>query len=65
MNEEREDFAAKLLLIESEAELLLRELPPGVPRDRLQRVAITAKLLRERLGVVVGESVPAPKPKGS
>jgi hypothetical protein len=51
LNEEREDFAAKLLLIEREAEMLLEDLPPGVMRSRAQHIVTTARLLRSRLDV--------------
>jgi hypothetical protein len=49
INDEQEDFAAKLLLIETEASLVLKELPPSVTRDRLQHIATIAQLLRARL----------------
>ena len=50
MNQEQADFAAKLLLIQSEAQLVLRELPPGAARDRLQHIATVAEILRARIG---------------
>lgn len=49
MNEEQQDFAAKLWLIESEAALVLETLQPGVIRDRIQHIAAVAKLLKARL----------------
>jgi hypothetical protein len=63
MNAEQEDFAAKLLLIQNEAKLVLRELPPGVPRERLQHIATVAELLRERLAVASTGILPAPRTK--
>ena len=51
MNEDREDFAAKLTQIEREAKIVLEDLPPGVMRDRVQHIATVAALLRARLGV--------------
>jgi hypothetical protein len=63
MNEEQEDFAAKLMLIEGEANLVLEDLPPGVMRDRVQHIAITARLLRARLDVASTVVLPASPPK--
>lgn len=54
MNEEQRDFAAKLELIHKEASALLRGLPPGVLRERLNHIATVAQSLLVRLG--------APKP---
>ena len=54
MNEEQRDFAAKLELIHKEANALLRGLPPGVLRERLNHIATVAQSLLVRLG--------APKP---
>ena len=51
MNQEQGDFAAKHLLIEREAVLVLEDLPPGVTRDRLQHIVTVARLLRARLDV--------------
>ena len=52
MNEEREDFAAKLLQIEEQANMALQDLEPGLTRDRVQHIAIVARMLRYRLDVV-------------
>jgi hypothetical protein len=60
MNDEQEDFAAKLILIEQEAKLVLEDLPPGVMRDRLQHIVTVASLLRARLDVASSVIVPAP-----
>ena len=49
MNDEQQDFAAKLFLMEREARLLLEDLPPGLMRDRLKHIITIAALLRERL----------------
>jgi hypothetical protein len=57
MNNERQDFAAKLFLMEREAQLVLEELPPGLMRDRLKHIITLAALLRERID--------PPKPKKS
>jgi len=54
VNEEQRDFAAKLELIHKEANALLRGLPPGVLRERLNHIATVAQSLLVRLG--------APKP---
>jgi hypothetical protein len=48
-NEEQHDFAAKLAQISKEAQRMLRELPPGVVRDRLQHIATVGELLLEVL----------------
>ena len=55
MNDERQDFAAKLFLMEREAKLVLEDLPPGLMRDRLKHIITLAALLRERID--------PPKPK--
>jgi hypothetical protein len=55
MNDERQDFAAKLFLMEREAQLVLEDLPPGLMRDRLKHIITLAALLRERID--------PPKPK--
>jgi len=39
MNDEQEDFAAKLALIEREATLAVEDLPPSLVRDRVQNIA--------------------------
>ena len=51
MNEEHEDFAAKLLQIEEQANQALNDLPAGLTRDRVQHIAIVARMLRYRLDV--------------
>ena len=58
MNEEREDFAAKLELIEREAELAAQDLPPSTVRDRIQHIAVVAQLLKARLDVAAGDILP-------
>ena len=55
MNDEQQDFAAKLFLMEREARLVLEDLPPGLMRDRLKHIITIAALLRER--------IEPPKPK--
>jgi hypothetical protein len=63
MNGEQEDFAAKLILIEQEARLVLEDLRPGPMRDRVQHIATIAQLLRARLNVASSVIVPAsPRP---
>ena len=57
MNDERQDFAAKLFLMEREAQLVLDDLPPGLMRDRMKHIITLAALLRERID--------PPKPKKS
>jgi len=52
MTEERDDFAAKLLQIEEQANMALVDLPAGLTRDRIQHIAIVARMLRYRLDVV-------------
>lgn len=51
MNEEHDDFAAKLLQIEEQANMALNDLPAGLTRDRIQHIAIVARMLRYRLDV--------------
>lgn len=51
MNEEHEDFAAKLQQIEEQANMALNDLPAGLTRDRVQHIAIVARMLRYRLDV--------------
>ena len=63
MNEEQEDFAAKLVLIEREASLVLEDLTPGVLRDRVQHIITVAKLLRARLEVASSVIVPPQPPR--
>jgi hypothetical protein len=50
-NEENDDFAAKLLQIEEQANMALNDLPAGLTRDRVQHIAIVARMLRYRLDV--------------
>ena len=50
VNEEQKDFAAKLELIAKDASVVLRGLPPGVMRERLQHIASVAENLLLRLG---------------
>ena len=52
MTEERDDFAAKLLQIEEQANMALVDLPAGLTRDRVQHIAIVARMLRYRLDVI-------------
>ena len=67
MNEERNDFQARLLLIVREAEALVDTLPPGVARTRAQHIATAARLLSSRLDVAaplsLSPDVTAPLPK--
>lgn len=63
MDSEREDFAGKLLLIEKQASLCAHDLPPGLFRDRIEEIAMTAKLLRARLDVAAAAILPAAKTK--
>lgn len=63
MNEEQEDFAAKLIVIETEAGRVLEDLPPGVIRDRVEHIATVARLLRARLDVASSLILPA-QPRG-
>ena len=55
MNEEQQDFAAKLLLIQNEANFVLRDLPSGIVRDRLQHIATVAEMLLARIGTTSGD----------
>ena len=43
----QEDFAAKLVLIEIQTSRALDELPPGVMRDGMQRIAAVVRLLKK------------------
>jgi hypothetical protein len=63
MNEEQEDFAIKLTMIEQQAKLVLDDMPPGTMRDRIQHIATTAKLLRQRLNVASTLILPTHAPK--
>jgi hypothetical protein len=59
VDDEREDFAGKLLLIEKQATLCAQDLPPGALRSRIEEIATTAKLLRARLDVASPAILPA------
>lgn len=59
VDNEREDFAGKLLLIEKQALFCLQDLPPGLFRERIEEIATTAKLLRFRLGVASAAIAPS------
>jgi hypothetical protein len=69
VNEERNDFQTRLLLIVREAEALMDTLPPGVSRTRAQHIATTARLLQARLHVaaplIVSPAVTPPPPKSN
>lgn len=58
MDADNEDFSAKLLIIEWEANLVAEDLPLGAPRTRVEQVATMARLLRFRLNVVPGAILP-------
>jgi len=60
--DERDDFAGKLLLIEKQALLCAQDLPAGVFRSRIEEIATTAHLLRQRLGVAADAILPARPP---
>lgn len=49
MNDESNDFIAKLRQIEEQANALSAELPPGLAKTRLQQILVLAKTLRGRL----------------
>ena len=51
MNEQLEDFAAKLMLIEQEARLVLEDLRSAGMRERVEHFLTVAQLLRARLNV--------------
>ena len=59
MTEERDDFAAKLLQIEEQANMALGDLPAGLTRDRVQHIAIVARMLRYRLDVAAVAMLPS------
>jgi hypothetical protein len=61
MNEEHQDFAAKLQQIEEQANLALADLPSGLARDRVQHIAIVARMLRYRLDVATVVVLPNPR----
>jgi hypothetical protein len=46
MNKEQADFAAKLLQIEEQANSALQELPAGLVKNRVQHIAVVARMLR-------------------
>ena len=58
-NEEHDDFAAKLLQIEEQANMALNDLPAGLTRDRVQHIAIVARMLRYRLDVAAVVVLPS------
>lgn len=63
MGEEKQDFDAKLLMIEELARLSLDEDPAESLRNRLEAIAVTARLLRLRLQVLtLSASADEPKP---
>ena len=51
MNEEQADFALKLAMIESEANLVAYDVPFGVARNRILHISTTARLLKARFDV--------------
>ena len=59
MDRDQEDFAAKLTLIDREANLVLEDSPPGAARERVQHIAMLARLLRLRLDVASSIILPA------
>lgn len=64
MNEEKQDFDAKLLMIEELSRLSLDEKPGDGLRNRLEAIAVTARLLRFRLQVLdLRPSTDQPKPR--
>ena len=63
MDEEKQDFDAKLLMIEELARLSLDENSADTLRNRLEAIAVTARLLRFRLQVLeLSPSTHQPKP---
>ena len=60
MTEERDDFAEKLQQIEEQANMALQDLPSGLTRDRVQHIAIVARMLRYRLDVASIVILPNP-----
>lgn len=63
MSEEKQDFDAKLLMIEELARHSLDEDPADTLRNRLEAIAVTARLLRFRLQVLdLSPSAKKPKP---
>lgn len=64
VKEEKQDFDAKLLLIEELARLSLDENPADTLHNRLEAIAVTARLLRLRLQVLdLRPSADEPKPR--
>lgn len=63
MNEEQDDFAAKLISIEQEARLVLEDLRAALMRERVQNILTVAQLLRARLNVASSVILPAQQPK--
>ena len=59
MNEQDQDFAAKLVLIEQEARLVVEDLHPGPLRDRIQNLLTVTQLLRARLTVASSVILPS------
>ena len=59
MDRDQEDFAAKLTLIDREANLVLEDSPPDAARERVQHIAMLARLLRLRLDVASSVILPA------
>ena len=59
MARDQEDFAAKLTLIDREASLVLEDSLPGAARERVQHIAMLARLLRLRLDVASSVILPA------
>jgi hypothetical protein len=49
MNKAQADFAAKLSQIEEQANSALQELPAGLVKNRVQHIAVVARMLRSRL----------------
>jgi hypothetical protein len=48
-HKEQAGFAAKLSQIEKQANSALQELPPGLVRNRVQHIAVVARMLRSRV----------------
>lgn len=61
MNEEQEDFALKLLVVEQEAQRLAEDLPPGTMRSRAEHIVCTVSLLKARLGIFAPVIIPPTK----
>jgi len=58
METEEEDFSAKLLIIEWEANLVAEDLPLGAQRSRIEQIGTIARLLRFRLNIASGAILP-------